>query len=201
MKKTKQIIEEANQYADIEVYRYTTCRRVVHSDYVEGLDVCRQLRALRQERGLTTRQLADITGLGQAHIVRIENGKYNVRVGTLATIAEALNAEVNICAKKLFTVRNYRIEEVCHLRGKLYRTSSGEEVVVAERNIFSDRTEAEKALSSRQRGRAAKEARLREEEKRAGEMHDRLLTAHPELRDIPLLNIVPEEIFFDGEEV
>ena len=55
-----------------------------------------QLRAIREERGLSTRELAELAGVGQAHIVRIENGKYNLRIDTLNTIAEALDAEIKI---------------------------------------------------------------------------------------------------------
>lgn len=55
-----------------------------------------ELRALRLEKGLTTRELAELTGLGQSHIVRIEAGKYAVRIDTVETIARALGAKLTI---------------------------------------------------------------------------------------------------------
>jgi transcriptional regulator with XRE-family HTH domain len=55
-----------------------------------------QLRALRQERGLSTRQLAEITGVIHSHIVRIESGRYNVGVDTVEKLANALGAKLTI---------------------------------------------------------------------------------------------------------
>lgn len=59
-----------------------------------------QLRTIREERGLSTRELAERTGLAHSHIVRIENGKYNLRIDTLNTIADALGAEIKIDKKR-----------------------------------------------------------------------------------------------------
>lgn len=56
----------------------------------------RQLRALRIERGLTTRQLAEAADTSQAHIVRIEAGRYNLRVDTVERICNALGARLII---------------------------------------------------------------------------------------------------------
>ena len=55
-----------------------------------------QLRALRVEQGLSTRELSERSGLVQSHIVRIENGKYNLRIDTLNTIADVLGADIKI---------------------------------------------------------------------------------------------------------
>lgn len=55
-----------------------------------------ELRALRQERGYSTRHLAELTGLTHSHIVRIEAGKYNVGIDTLEKLILALGAELNI---------------------------------------------------------------------------------------------------------
>ena len=55
-----------------------------------------QLRAMREERGLSTRALGEMCNLTHSHIVRIENGKYNVQLDTLSAIAEALDSEIKI---------------------------------------------------------------------------------------------------------
>jgi transcriptional regulator with XRE-family HTH domain len=55
-----------------------------------------ELRALRLSRGLSTRALAELAGIGYAHIARIEAGRYNLRVDTVAKIAEALGARLEI---------------------------------------------------------------------------------------------------------
>lgn len=59
-----------------------------------------ELRALRLSRGLTTRELAEMAQVGQSHIVRIEAGKYNLRVDTASRIAAALGAEFRIIEKE-----------------------------------------------------------------------------------------------------
>lgn len=59
-------------------------------------DIGTQLRALRLQQNLTTRELAELTGLNQSHIVRIEGGRYDIRLSTLDTITEALGAGISI---------------------------------------------------------------------------------------------------------
>lgn len=66
------------------------------SDADMRLYIGSQLRALRVEQGLSTRELSERSGLVQSHIVRIENGKYNLRIDTLNTIADVLGAEIKI---------------------------------------------------------------------------------------------------------
>lgn len=58
-----------------------------------------QLRALREQRGLSTTELAEKTGLKQSNISRLENGKYPPNLITIMKLASALNAEVVVKAK------------------------------------------------------------------------------------------------------
>ena len=55
-----------------------------------------RLRALREAKGLTTRELAELAGLDHSHIAKIERGAYNLRVDTLHKVATALGATINI---------------------------------------------------------------------------------------------------------
>lgn len=55
-----------------------------------------ELRALREAKGLTTRELAERCDLIHSHIVRIESGRYGFTIDTLAAICEALNARIVI---------------------------------------------------------------------------------------------------------
>lgn len=55
-----------------------------------------QVREAREEAGLTLRELGHMVGLAHNHIGRIEAGKYNVTVDTLAVIAEALGVTLEI---------------------------------------------------------------------------------------------------------
>lgn len=59
-----------------------------------------ELRALRTKKGLTTRDLAVITGISQSHIVRIEAGKYGARIDTIETLARAIDAKLTISLKE-----------------------------------------------------------------------------------------------------
>ena len=55
----------------------------------------RRIADLRQEQNLTQAQLADRCGLQQAHIARVELGKYSVGLDTLAQIAKALGMTID----------------------------------------------------------------------------------------------------------
>lgn len=52
----------------------------------------------RRKRGITQQQLADMTGMKQANIARIEAGRYSVRFDTLQAIAEAMDMKVDLIA-------------------------------------------------------------------------------------------------------
>ena len=54
------------------------------------VSIGRQLREAREAKGWTLRYLAKLTGIAFNHIGRIEQGKYNVTIDTLAVIADAL---------------------------------------------------------------------------------------------------------------
>lgn len=54
----------------------------------------RQVREAREAKGWTLRYLAKLTGIAFNHIGRIEQGKYNVTIDSLAVIADALGVEL-----------------------------------------------------------------------------------------------------------
>jgi transcriptional regulator with XRE-family HTH domain len=53
-------------------------------------EIGRAVRTIRTERGLTTTKLADMVGISQAQVSRLENGQQGFRSGTLVKIAKAL---------------------------------------------------------------------------------------------------------------
>lgn len=55
-----------------------------------------ELRALREAKGLTVRELAERCGLIHSHVVRIESGRYGFTIDTLGIICNALGAHVNL---------------------------------------------------------------------------------------------------------
>ena len=61
----------------------------------ERLRIGQRIAKLRKEQNLTQTQLAERCGLQQAHIARIETGRYSVGLDTLAQIATALGVTVD----------------------------------------------------------------------------------------------------------
>ena len=61
----------------------------------ERLRIGRRIAEIRKEQGMTQTQLADLCGLQQAHIARIETGRYSVGLDTLALIADAMGMKID----------------------------------------------------------------------------------------------------------
>lgn len=57
-------------------------------------DVGESIRRAREAKGLSLRQVEKLTGIAFNHIGRIERGKYNVTIDTLAVIANALGVRI-----------------------------------------------------------------------------------------------------------
>ena len=55
-----------------------------------------QLREARESRGLTLRDLAEKCGLANNHISRIEQGRYNLTIDTLAEVCGALGLDIKL---------------------------------------------------------------------------------------------------------
>lgn len=56
----------------------------------------RQVAELRNKRGLSTRQLAELCGVDSSNIGKIERGRYNVSVDILGRVCDALGARLKI---------------------------------------------------------------------------------------------------------
>lgn len=54
-----------------------------------------RIKEIRKLRGLSTTQLAELTGLKQPNIVRIESGRYSTGLDILCKIAEALSCRLD----------------------------------------------------------------------------------------------------------
>lgn len=56
-----------------------------------------QLIALkRKERGMTQKQLSDLSGVSVQNITKVENGRYNVSVDILGKMCEAMGCRIDI---------------------------------------------------------------------------------------------------------
>lgn len=64
-----------------------------------------QLREAREAAGLSHGMVAERTGLREATVRNIEDGRYNVGIDELSKVASCVGAEVNVEA--LFNVADY----------------------------------------------------------------------------------------------
>lgn len=63
------------------------------------LRIGQAIAAIRKEKGLSVRQLAELSGVTFQNINKIELGKYSVGIDVLTKITDALNCEVTIINK------------------------------------------------------------------------------------------------------
>jgi transcriptional regulator with XRE-family HTH domain len=54
------------------------------------VEVGRRIKAIRQRKGITQDQFAELTGLNRVHLYRLETGKQSMTLRTLKIIAETL---------------------------------------------------------------------------------------------------------------
>jgi len=54
------------------------------------------IRRIREERGLSQEELADLAGLHRAYIGQIERGEKNIGLKNLEKIAKALNISIKV---------------------------------------------------------------------------------------------------------
>lgn len=59
-------------------------------------EIVRQVISARINQNLTQKQLADITGMKQSNISRLESGEYNPSLKFLKKLAEGLGKELHI---------------------------------------------------------------------------------------------------------
>ncbi len=86
------------------------------------MSIWSSIKDLRRAKKWTQSQLADISGLHQGDISRIESGKANVEVATLEAISSALDAEFVLVPRRALGSVQHAINT--HLRnapGTLYK--------------------------------------------------------------------------------
>jgi len=54
-----------------------------------------RIKEIRTKKGMSQLQLAELTGLRQHHIVRIEKGMYSTGIDILSKIAEVLDCRID----------------------------------------------------------------------------------------------------------
>ena len=63
-------------------------------------DFSEQLRAAREKKGLSQRELSALAGVPQSHISKIENSGVDLRISSLAAIGRALDLELMLVPRK-----------------------------------------------------------------------------------------------------
>lgn len=58
--------------------------------------IANRLKRVREEKGLSQRALAQLTGVPQSHISKIESGAVDIRLSSLVEIARALELELEL---------------------------------------------------------------------------------------------------------
>ena len=70
---------------------------MLKQEWVSDLEATgKKLKTLRKRAGLTQEQLAQVTGIDQANISRLENGTANPSLRTLKRLAEGMGMELKL---------------------------------------------------------------------------------------------------------
>ena len=91
-------------------------------------EIGERVRTIREAKGITTTELAQMVGMSQAQISRLENGKQGFRSATLSKIADALHAKVPFLVSGR---RGQPVSEVVAEEAGRYGPGMPEEVIVA----------------------------------------------------------------------
>ena len=83
-----------------------TVRTVKPAEYIE---VGNAILKARAKKGISQKELSDLTGIDQSDISKIERGVANPSVGTLRRLADALDAKLVISLTPLQPVSKFRI--------------------------------------------------------------------------------------------
>ena len=93
---------ETHKYSDVASKRRARSGAQAEEQrevFVEAYDIAMQIVALREDHGMTQAQLAELSGVDQGDLSRIERGATSPTARTLARIAEALDADVRLVAR------------------------------------------------------------------------------------------------------
>lgn len=84
-------------WADVKARRPATDeRRHGYERAGRAFKLAVEIRTLRERKGLSQRQLAELVGTTQSAIARLEGGRISPSLPTLDRIAAALDAEVSV---------------------------------------------------------------------------------------------------------
>jgi len=104
------------------------------------------LKKMRKEIGMTQEQLAELAGISQAHVAKIENEKVNPRLSTVNKIMTVLKSNSTLKCDEYLTkkVIHVKPKDSVNQAAKLMRTNDISQLPVIEKGIcigsVSDKT-------------------------------------------------------------
>ncbi len=75
-------------------------------------EIAASLKAAREVKGFSQRELAKRAGLPQSHISRVESGHVDLRLSSLAEIARALDLELTLVPRKALPAVNSIVRKI-----------------------------------------------------------------------------------------
>ena len=99
------------------------------------MTVGQNIRSIRNERGLTQKQLGELCGIKEANIRKYELGKANPKIETIEKIAKALGVPIRAIKENITWEEHQNTEEVKQLEQSTYLF---EGIVVALEEIYGD---------------------------------------------------------------
>ena len=69
---------------------------MIEEKSLNRLRIGQKIAELRQEKGLTVRQLGEMSGVFYQNITKIEHGKYNVSIDLLTKVLNVLDSKLEI---------------------------------------------------------------------------------------------------------
>ncbi len=89
--------DDNKAYMQVGLEKYNPLYDIVLDEpYRTRRRIGERIAALRKSKGLTVRQLADMTGINISNISRIENGETSPTVDTLNRLTQALDTEISL---------------------------------------------------------------------------------------------------------
>jgi transcriptional regulator with XRE-family HTH domain len=69
-------------------------------------EITEKLKATREARGMSQRELSELAGVPQSHISKIENGSVDLRVSSLIELSRALGLELTLVPRNTLPAVN-----------------------------------------------------------------------------------------------
>jgi transcriptional regulator with XRE-family HTH domain len=82
----------------------------------DEFDIARQIIALRKERGMNQRDFADMIGIKQPQLARLESGKQKPKIETLEKIARGTgySIEIRLIRNDLESTKNQQVMKIIY---------------------------------------------------------------------------------------